>query len=534
VRVHSHCLIGSALALCLATAASAGPYEDGLAALDKKDYATASRAFGEAAATGNAHAQAYLGLQYKAGLGVPADIHQAVQWLALAADAGDAMGQTMLGELYADGNGVTRDYNTALRYFTLASKQNYAPAQYRIGRLYDSGAGTVVAQDRAKAAQWYALAARSGDADAQFSLGYMYFYGAGLAKNFESAVALLRLGAQQDQLGAIALLGFAYDNGYGVPQDYAVAVRLYKHAAQRGSTNALGLLGEKYSSGQGTAQDWAKAYLLLSLAASRTEGATQQAMAKERDTAQSHLSADQIAKAQATAGECTSSDYARCPIDDNAPPPQMAKDGHAMTLYATGSGFYVTKAGHLVTNNHVVRECTEVHAGGRNLKIVNVDEKADLALLLDARKPASFARLRGAKDRLGEAVMAVGFPLHGLLGKDLIVTTGVVSSLSGLGGNDKNIQISAPIQPGNSGGPVLGEDGAVVGVVVSQFDAVSYASAMGEIPQNVNFAVSLGALQALLKNNKVAYAATDNGPRKSTADISAAASGYTVSLECWK
>jgi uncharacterized protein len=379
------------------------------------------------------------------------------------------------------------------------------------------------------------LAAKAGNDDAQFALGYMYFYGISTAKNFAAAVAWLKQAVAQDNRSAEALLGFAYDNGYGVPQDYVMAIRYYKHAAQHGSINAMGLLGEKYYNGQGTAQDWAKAYLLLSMAVTHTEGNTQQALVKERDTAQTHLGADQIAAIQATASECEQSDYTRCPIDENRPPALRAADGHTMQLYATGSGFFVSNAGYLITNNHVVRECSEVHLDKRNLKVVNVDAKADLALLLDSKQPPSAASLRGGKGpRLGESVVAMGYPLHQILGGRLVVTTGVISALEDLERDDKNIQISAPIQPGNSGGPVLGQDGAVVGVVVSTLDAIKFANAMGELPQNVNFAVSLAAVRALLKANKIAYASSDSGARKDTAEISAAGAGYTVLLECWK
>lgn len=217
----------------------------------------------------------------------------------------------------------------------------------------------------------------------------------------------------QDNRSAEELLGFSYDNGYGVPQDYAMAIRYYKRAAQRGSINAMGLLGEKYFNGQGTAQDWSKAYLLLSMAVTHSEGNTQQALVKERDTAQAHLGAAEIAALQATASDCEQSDFARCPIDELRPPALRAADGHTMQLYATGSGFFIGKAGYLITNNHVVRECSEVHFDKRSLKVVNVDAKADLALLLDSKQPAAVASLRGGKGpRLGESVVAMGYPLH--------------------------------------------------------------------------------------------------------------------------
>ena len=128
--------------------------------------------------------------------------------------------------------------------------------------------------------------------------------------------------------------------------------------------------------------------------------------------------------------------------------------------------------------------------------------------------------------------MAVGFPLSGLLSSDHIVTTGTISALSGLGNDRRTIQITAPVQPGNSGGPLLGEDGSVVGVVVSKLDAMKVAEAIGDIPQNVNFAVSLGVLQSFLNANDVPYLLENSKGTKSPADIAAEASRYTVLLEC--
>jgi hypothetical protein len=134
--------------------------------------------------------------------------------------------------------------------------------------------------------------------------------------------------------------------------------------------------------------------------------------------------------------------------------------------------------------------------------------------------------------RAGEQVVAVGFPLSGLLSSDPIVTTGIISALSGLSNDRRTIQITAPVQPGNSGGPLLGENGSVVGVVVGKLDAMKIAEVIGDIPQNVNFAVSLGTLQSFLNANGVSYALDDSSATKSPADITAEASRYTVLLEC--
>ena len=94
----------------------------------------------------------------------------------------------------------------------------------------------------------------------------------------------------------------------------------------------------------------------------------------------------------------------------------------------------------------------------------------------------------------GEQIVIYGFPLAGALASTGNLATGIVSALAGLGDDTSKLQISAPIQPGNSGGPVLDQSGHVIGVVVSKLNAIKAASITGDIPQNVNFAIKTGVV----------------------------------------
>ena len=136
--------------------------------------------------------------------------------------------------------------------------------------------------------------------------------------------------------------------------------------------------------------------------------------------------------------------------------------------------------------------------------------------------------------RTGEDIVVAGFPLHGLLTSDINVTKGIVSALAGPGDDRRFIQITAPIQPGNSGGPVLDASGHVVGVVVARLDALKLARRTGRLPQNVNFAISEGAARAFLDAHDVPYKTARSNRTMPTADIAAKAKGYTVLIECWK
>ena len=109
-----------------------------------------------------------------------------------------------------------------------------------------------------------------------------------------------------------------------------------------------------------------------------------------------------------------------------------------------------------------------------------------------------------------------------------------MSALAGPGDNRRFIQITAPVQPGNSGGPLLDLAANIVGVVVGKLDAIKVANLTGDIPQNVNFAVSAWAARAFLDSHDVPYETAPSEPRLSASDVAAQARAYTVLVECWK
>ena len=105
----------------------------------------------------------------------------------------------------------------------------------------------------------------------------------------------------------------------------------------------------------------------------------------------------------------------------------------------------------------------------------------------------------------GNSIIVIGYPLHGLLTSDFTVTSGIVSSLSGLLNDTRLLQISAAVQAGNSGGPLIDTSGNVVGVVAAKINALKFAKVTGDFPQNINFAVKTGAVRDFLDNSAVPY-----------------------------
>lgn len=223
--------------------------------------------------------------------------------------------------------------------------------------------------------------------------------------------------------------------------------------------------------------------------------------------------------------------------EDDAPEPP-SESGKMVSV--SGSGFVVSKNAHIVTNNHVVTDCVgDIHgnlAGQApvKLRVVSADEENDLALLQGTKKfkEKDIAAIRGSAVNSGDQVVAIGYPLHGLLTSDLTVTTGIISSLAGVHNDTRFLQISAPVQPGNSGGPLHDSSGNIVGVVTAGLDALRMAKATGDIPQNVNFAIKTGALRDFLDNSAVPYRTADAGSEIKTADIASAARTYTMLISC--
>ncbi len=138
--------------------------------------------------------------------------------------------------------------------------------------------------------------------------------------------------------------------------------------------------------------------------------------------------------------------------------------------------------------------------GGRKLeaKLEQASANSDLALLrIPLKRPEYLTFASPRTTKVGEEVFTVGFPAVSVLGSEPKFTEGVVSALWGPGGESSFLQISVPIQPGNSGSPLVNHRGEVVGVITSTAAIMPFLSATGSLPQNVNFAVKGGNAELL-------------------------------------
>jgi len=201
---------------------------------------------------------------------------------------------------------------------------------------------------------------------------------------------------------------------------------------------------------------------------------------------------------------------------------------------SSGTGFAVGNGNSIITNFHVVDGCTSVsiaNVGSGQIKMV--DQRNDIAAIQPERPISGTLRFR-AVDPLkpGEEIIVIGFPLRGLLSSAPTITTGIVSSLAGLRDDRTRFQISAPVQPGSSGGPVLDRSGNVVGMVVSKLNVLRIARMTGDIPQNVNFAIPVSIITSILDANSIKYQVAMSGGEKSVTEVVSSASPGVVSLEC--
>ena len=158
---------------------------------------------------------------------------------------------------------------------------------------------------------------------------------------------------------------------------------------------------------------------------------------------------------------------------------------------ASGTGFFIDPRGYIVTNHHVIEDASGIDVfvtkSGKTstykAKSVVVDKSNDLAIIkitdntFAKLAPVPYTIGSGTKD-VGTSVFAMGYPQLSYLGEEIKVTDGIISSKTGYQGDITTYQISAPIQPGNSGGPLFDKNGLLVGITnagVSELDNVGYA-----------------------------------------------------------
>ena len=371
-------------------------------------------------------------------------------------------------------------------------------AQYSLAVMYATGKG--VATDLIEAVNWLRKAADQGNASAQYNLGVMYANGEGVTKDSAEAVNWYRRAAEQGHARAQANLGQKYFQGDGVAKDLTEVAKWYRKAADQGITEAQYNLGVMYGRGEGVLKDEIEALAWFSIGAISGDKDS----VKNRDILERRLGQQAGLVAQQRSKEFLKEiETNKARAEKNGTETHPIPSDMSGTPKVSGSGAIIATSGYILTAAHVVVGATRVSVltaqGIKTATVVRVDESNDLAVLKIAG--GTYAALPVAPSRrirLGQVVATIGFPNIGIQGFSPKLTRGEISSLNGAADDPRSWQISVPVQPGNSGGPLLDENGNLIGIVVSKL-GLKAAEATGDIPQNVNYAVKSAYALALLE-----------------------------------
>ncbi len=167
----------------------------------------------------------------------------------------------------------------------------------------------------------------------------------------------------------------------------------------------------------------------------------------------------------------------------------------------------MSRDGHILTNQHVIDGCQEVqiHTNGNRymVSVIAADRVNDLALLKSELIPSAIFPINRETPILLQDIYVAGYPFGDDISTSVKVTAGIVSSLSGIGDNDSNIQIDAALQPGNSGGPIIDRFGNAIGVAVEKLNYEYIMELYDAIPENTNFGIKASVAINLLDANNV-------------------------------
>ena len=461
------------------------------------------------------------GRAYLEGDGVPKSTSEAIAWLSMAAEKGDPLAAFELGKIYSSNRGVPEDQVAASYWYAISATPE---AAYEMAKRHLKGIG--VPQDGAKANAYLLKAAEGGVAEACQELAVRYDYGRDMPVDKKAAAKWYRAAAEKGLAEAQFSYACMLESGVGGPQNHREAVRWLREAAMQDHQKAQHNLAVHYMSGVGVPRDAVQALAWFTIASTSVRLESVEA----RDAAEKQLGSAAVLKAQEMARELhreilIGSTVAAAPDEAPLPGPEYADAPKAQ-----GTGAIVTRNGLILTAHHVINGAKHVlvFIGDRSYPatIEREDPANDLAAL---RIPAdNLPAIPLAPDtdvRLGAPVATLGFPNPSVQGNALKVTRGEISALTGALDEVRDWQISAPIQSGNSGGPLLDEHGRLLGVIVTKL----IGPVGDDMPQNVGYARKGAYVRAFLEPYLDEMRAGDGvGPAPSFPDMVEQASRSVV------
>lgn len=203
----------------------------------------------------------------------------------------------------------------------------------------------------------------------------------------------------------------------------------------------------------------------------------------------------------------------------------------------TGTGFFINSRGDVLSNSHVVSDCSAVNVQLRGgawypAEVRADDPQNDLAVLSVAVAPGRTATFpSNPAYRQGDDVIVYGFPVPDLLSSTGNLTTGTISALS-YNEDVRYLQITAPLQPGNSGGPVADKNGQVIGVASAGYDSASTFFTRGTSIQNAGFAIKDSVVRTFLATHEIPMVLDNRASPLPTPEIAADLKEIAVFVEC--
>ncbi len=187
----------------------------------------------------------------------------------------------------------------------------------------------------------------------------------------------------------------------------------------------------------------------------------------------------------------------QAPRERSAPIPTIRQP-----LISTGTGFAVCENGYIITANHIVEGATSISVRFQESEwvpatVVQRSSINDIAILKVDRHFQHYLIISD-RVRQGERIFTLGYPVPGILGEEPKYADGTVSSLTGIVDEASLMQISVPLQPGNSGGPLLNERAEVIGMATSTAQVETFYKTTGALPQNINWGVKAAFIKPLL------------------------------------
>lgn len=348
--------------------------------------------------------------------------------------------------------------------------------------------------DFAQAFQLWLPLAQQGQVTAQINIGVMYDYGKGVPQNFQSAAKWYRAAALQNHVVAQYNYGIFLSEGKVAAEDGEDAMFWLHKAAVQGYADAqykLGIMYAQSAAGQEqktAAAEWLYQAGINYLSSGDGNGVESATTALKAIDSGHHLALELDARS----------------AKNIQPSLEDIGESHSTSI-STGTAWSVA-AGYAVTNHHVIAGKSSVYLmnqkGEKTLAtVVASDVEHDIALLSVGNgklPPALF--LAASNARLGASVFTIGFPRVDVMGKTPKLSLGIISSINGLSDDPTSYQISVPIQPGNSGGPLINMRGEVVGLITAMLGTVSSDNGEPQPLASINYALKADYVEALLRD----------------------------------